>query len=55
MSESPIFIDKNLRRMIEKAGEDIVDVIVNQDFKLQSENAIPSVLKVSNEDSNTNS
>lgn len=53
VSESPIFIDKNLRKIIEKAGEDIVDVIVNPNFKTQSENAIPSGLKVSNEDNNT--
>ncbi|MBK7964387.1 MAG: hypothetical protein IPK10_03105 [Bacteroidetes bacterium] len=53
VSESPIFINKNLRKIIEKAGEDIVDVIVNPKFKEQSENAIPSVLKVSNEDSHT--
>lgn len=53
VSESPIFIDKKLRKIIEKAGEDIVDVIVNPNFKTQSENAIPSGLMVSNEDNNT--
>lgn len=53
ISESPIFIDKNLRKIIEKAGEDIVDVIVNPNFKTQSENAIPAGLKVSNEDNHT--
>jgi hypothetical protein len=53
VSESPIFIDKNLRKIIEKAGEEIVDVIVNPNFKTQSENTIPSGLKVSNEDNNT--
>jgi hypothetical protein len=53
ISESPVFIDKDLRKIIEKAGENIVDVIVNPNFKMQSENAIPPSLKVSNEDNNT--
>lgn len=53
VSESPIFIDKKLRKIIEQAGENIVDVIVNPNFKKQSENAIPAGLRVSNEDNNT--
>jgi len=53
VSETPLFMDKALRQVVEKAGEDIIDVIVQPDFIAHSEMAIPTVLKVPNEDSNT--
>jgi hypothetical protein len=54
VSETPIFIDKEFRKKIEKAGEEIVDVLVSPDFKAQSFAAIPPALRVGNEDEHTN-
>lgn len=54
VSETPVFIDKNFRKTIEAAGEQIVDVITAPDFKLKSEAAIPPALRVSNEDAHPN-
>ena len=53
VSETPVFMDKALKELVVKAGEDIIDVIVKADFKKVSENAIPEGLKVSNEDSHS--
>ena len=53
VSETPIFIDKDLRKVIEAAGEQIVDVIVSPDFKTMSNAAIPNTLRVANEDDHT--
>ncbi len=53
VSETPVFIDKNFRKIIEKAGEEIVDILVKPDFKSCSESAIPPDLRVANEDEHT--
>ena len=35
VSETPIFIDKSFRKVLEQAGNDIVDQIIQPDFKQQ--------------------
>lgn len=53
VSETPIFIDKAFRKVLEQAGNDIVDQIIQPDFKQQSAGAIPKDLFVPNEDEHT--
>ncbi|MFN8153057.1 MAG: hypothetical protein U0Y08_02060 [Bacteroidia bacterium] len=53
VSETPVFIDKSFRKMLEQAGEEIIDVITAPDFKTKSESAIPPSLRVGNEDEHT--
>lgn len=53
VSETPVFIDKHFRKVIEMAGEEIVDAIVHPNFKELTEGAIPSHLRVGNEDEHT--
>ncbi len=53
VSETPVFIDKNFRRILEKAGEEIVDVLIQPGFKKNSEAAIPPDLRVGREDDHT--
>lgn len=53
VSETPIFIDKEFRKIIEKAGEEIVDVLVDPAFRQQSEKAIPPALRVGTENDHT--
>ena len=53
VSETPIFIDKSFRKVLEQAGNDIVDQIIQPDFKQQSAGAIPKDLFVPNEDEHT--
>jgi hypothetical protein len=53
ISESPIFIDKRLKEELIKAGNEIVDIILQPDFKAMTEAAVPPHLKVPNEDDHT--
>jgi hypothetical protein len=47
--ETPIFIDKALKQKLIDAGEQIIDVILQPNFKALTERAIPPQYKVKNE------
>jgi hypothetical protein len=49
VAETPIFIDKNFKKKILDTCENIVDVIINPDFKNLTAEAIPANLKVPGE------
>ena len=53
ISESPVFVDAQLKSKLIHAGEEIIDVLVRPDFKSLSEKAIPKNLFVPNEDEHT--
>jgi len=53
ISETPVFIDKALKHDLIQAGEEIIDFLVRPDFKKITENAVPSSLRVPNEDNHT--
>ena len=53
ISETPVFVPKYLGDRIEKAGEDIIDVLLRPDLKALTENAVPSHLRVPHEDEHT--
>jgi hypothetical protein len=53
VSETPVFIDKSFRRILESAGEEIINTIVDPSFKQRSASAIPPSLYVPNEDDHT--
>ena len=53
LAETPIFVDKNFTQKILDACENIVDVIVQPDFKQLTANAVPNSLKVPNENSHS--
>jgi hypothetical protein len=53
VSETPVFIDKQLKERLINAGEEIIDVLTRPDFKQLSEKAIPPHLRVPNEDNHT--
>lgn len=50
VSESPIFVDKTLKEKIIAACDDIIDVLVQPDFKAKSQRALQPSLTVPNED-----
>ena len=49
IAETPVFIPKALRKKLVQAGEDIVDALVQPDFKAKTERAIPLDQYVPNE------
>lgn len=49
IAETPVFIPKALREKLVQAGEDIVDAMVQPDFKAKTERAIPLDQYVPNE------
>src|SRR5580698_3732168 len=51
--ETPVFIDKNFKETLLKAGEEIIDFLVRPDYKSLTEKAIPKGLFVSNETEHT--
>lgn len=51
IAETPVFVPKALRDKLVQAGEDIVDVMVQPDFKAKTERAIPLDQYVPNEPS----
>lgn len=53
VSETPVFVDKQLKERLISAGEEIIDVLTRPDFKQLSEKAIPAHLRVPNEDDHT--
>jgi hypothetical protein len=53
VSETPVFVDKQLKDRLINAGEEIIDVLIRPDFKDLSEKAIPLHLRVPNEDAHT--
>jgi len=53
VSETPVFIDKTFRMILESAGEEIINTIVDPAFIKQSAAAIPPSLFVQNEDQHT--
>jgi len=53
VSETPVFVDKQLKDRLINAGEEIIDVLTRPDFKDLSEKAIPLHLRVPNEDAHT--
>jgi hypothetical protein len=50
LAETPVFVPKDFTAKMLSACETIIDVITKADYHKQSENAIPSHLKVPNED-----
>lgn len=50
VAETPTFIPKALTEKLIQAGEDIIDVMVQPDFKAKTERAIPADQRVPNED-----
>jgi hypothetical protein len=53
VAETPVFVDRALGKKLLQAAESIVDFIVKPDFKQLTGNAIPSNMRVPNEDSRT--
>lgn len=53
ISETPVFVDKQLANRILQASEEIADVIMRDDFKKISEKAVPENLNVPGEDEHT--
>ena len=52
IAETPIFIDKEFKNKLIDTCESIVDFIVDDSFRLKTENAIPKQLKVPGEKNN---
>lgn len=50
VAETPVFIDRAFRKTLEAAGEEIISTLLDPDFKKHSAAAIPSALRVPNED-----
>jgi hypothetical protein len=53
VAESPIFVDKEFKRKLIDASNQIIDFLVRDDFKKLTEKSIPEKLKVPNETSHT--
>jgi hypothetical protein len=53
ISETPVFIPTELAETIRAAGEEIIEVLLRDDFKKITEKAVPTALKVPNEDEHT--
>lgn len=53
ISETPVFVPAYLREQLIRGVEDIVQNLVQPDFKARSAAAIPAHLKVPNEDEHT--
>jgi hypothetical protein len=49
IAETPAFIPKALTQRLVQAGEDIIDVMIQPDFKAKTERAIPADQRVPNE------
>lgn len=49
VAETPAFIPKALTQRLVQAGEDIIDVMIQPDFKAKTERAIPADQRVPNE------
>lgn len=53
VAESPVFFDRQFKKRLIAAGEEIVDFIVNKDLKQLTQHAIPPGLEVPNETAHT--
>ncbi len=53
ISETPVFVDKYFKYQLMEAADEIVDVILQNDFKKMTEAAIPDQCRVPNEDDHT--
>ncbi len=53
VAETPVFVPKYLKEKLMEACESIVDVIVQNDYKAKTDNAIPSNQNVPNENNHT--
>ena len=53
VAETPLFIPKDFKQKMLAACEDIIDVIVQPDFKTLTERAIPDTLHIPNEKNHT--
>lgn len=53
VAETPIFFDANQRRLLQEAGESVLNTILRDDLKEITERAIPQGLRVPNEDEHT--
>lgn len=49
VAETPVFVPKDFERMLRAAADDIIDFLARPDFKVLTEKAIPSGLRVPNE------
>lgn len=49
VAETPIFVDKVFRKKLFKAADEIIDVILQPDFKMRMRDALPHHLTVPNE------
>ena len=49
ISETPVFVDKELKQQLIDAGDEIVKVILHKDFKKVTEEAVPPQCLVPNE------
>jgi hypothetical protein len=50
VAESPVFFDEAFSKLLQKAGNEILETVCRKDFKNLSKNAIPPNLNVPNED-----
>ncbi len=53
ISETPVFLDKQFKQQLVEAGEEIIDVILKDDFKKITEAAMPPQCVVPNENDHT--
>ncbi len=53
VAESPVFIDRSLKKKLIKASDEIIDFIVRDDFKALTEKSIPPGMRVPNETDHT--
>ena len=53
VAETPVFVPKYLKEKLIEACESIVDVIVQEDYKVKTDKAIPPNQNVPNENSHT--
>jgi hypothetical protein len=51
LAETPVFVPKSFTKKLLEAGEEIIDVLVDERFKKFTENAIPKEFIVANENS----
>ncbi len=53
IAETPIFIPRDLKHKVVRAGEHIIDLITSPDFKARTDRAVPQGLEVPNETPHT--
>lgn len=53
VAETPVFVGKEFKKKLFKAADEIVDFVVQPDFKNKMIGALPEALRVPNEDAHT--